>query len=70
MNAARRYEQIGLPEIVWGVTLCEEKECAELADCRYEGYPYCYLHADDALEYDLARELNPGLAATLLEIRS
>lgn len=65
-----RRERVGLPRIEWGVTLCWRKECAELADCSYEGYPFCFLHADDELEYDLARELNPELAARLLQARS
>lgn len=65
-----RYERIGLPEITWGSTLCWVKECAELAACRYDGYPYCLLHADEALDYDVARGLNPKLAELLLAARS
>ena len=62
--------EIGLPLIVWGETLCWEKECAELAECAFDGYPYCCLHADDALDAWVARTLNPELADLILVARS
>lgn len=65
-----RWEPIGLPVIDWGSTLCWAKECAELAACAFDGYPYCIEHADDAVDAWVARSMNPELADRLLEARS
>lgn len=43
--------------VVWGVTLCSRRHCAELAECVWDGDPYCFTHAEDALERVLAVEL-------------
>lgn len=64
-----RWEPIGLPRIEWGATLCCAKECAELAECSFDGWPYCLLHAEDALETWVARDLNPAAADAILAAR-
>ena len=64
------WEPIGLPPVTWGETLCWVKECAELAACSFDGYPYCLDHADEELDAWLARSLHPGLADLILVARA
>jgi hypothetical protein len=52
--------------VEWGTTLCYRKSCAELAECVFDGDPYCLLHADDALERAVAVELLGDRAWELL----
>ena len=64
-----RYEQVGLPEIAWGETLCW-RHCGELAVLAFDGYPYCLDHGEDAWEREVAREIDPATAELLLEAQA
>jgi hypothetical protein len=59
------FEQIGPPPVEWGLTLCRWRHCAELAQVKIDGWPYCITHGDDELERAIAWELNPKLVGML-----
>lgn len=63
------WEPIGLPRIEWGLTLCHRQGCAELAVLAFEGWPYCLDHGEEAFDFEVAREIDPGLADLLLQAR-
>ena len=54
-----RFERIGPPPVEWGLTLCSRKSCAELAEVKVDGWPFCCFHADDEIERWVAFSLNP-----------
>ena len=43
--------------VEWGLTLCYRRHCAELAECVFDGDPFCLEHAEEAWERAVAVEL-------------
>lgn len=45
--------------------MCGRAHCVELAACAIDGWPFCLVHAEDALERWVAFGLNPELLELL-----